>query len=350
MPQLEIHELAAAELSSAAAVLGRGMRDNPLHVRVFGEDPARREESLTRFFLPVLRGIARKGIVLGGYRGDALVGVCAMARPGRCQPSVAEKMRLAPGLIAREGRTTLHRVLEWTGAWSKHDPTDPHWHLGPIAVDRTAQGQGIGSALLEAFARRMDERRATAYLETDKEANVRLYERLGFTVQGEEAVLGVPNWYMMRTPLSAARSRGTVAEERPAVKHVLETALYCDDLEKTTRFYCDVLGLMPLFADTRLTALDAGHGTVLLLFRRGGSLAPMPFPGGIIPPHDAAGPAHVAFAVGASEMESWERRLESAGIATDGRVNWERGGRSIYFRDPEGHSIELATPGTWPTY
>jgi len=350
VPHLEIHELAVTELSGAAAVLGRGMRDNPLHVRVFGEDPARREASLEKFFLPVLRGMARKGIVLGGYRGDALVGVCAMVRPGRCQPSMAEKMKLAPGLIAREGRSTLHRVLEWTGAWSKHDPSEAHWHLGPVAVDRVAQGQGIGSALLEAFSRRMDERRATAYLETDREANVRLYERLGFTVVSEEAVLGVPNWYMMRTPLSAARSRGTVAEEKPVVRHMLETALYCDDLEGTTRFYREFLGLAPLFADARLTALDAGHGSVLLLFRRGGSTAPMPFPGGIIPPHDGAGPVHIAFAVGAADLEAWERRLTDAGIAIDGRVHWERGGRSVYFRDPEGHSVELATPGTWPTY
>src|SRR5262249_12101019 len=61
VPHLEIHELALTELPGAAAVLGRGMRDNPLHVRVFGEDPARREASLERFFLPVLRGMSKKG-------------------------------------------------------------------------------------------------------------------------------------------------------------------------------------------------------------------------------------------------------------------------------------------------
>ncbi|HWQ03343.1 MAG TPA: glyoxalase, partial [Candidatus Nitrosotenuis sp.] len=26
------------------------------------------------------------------------------------------------------------------------------------------------------------------------------------------------------------------------------------------------------------------------------------------------------------------------------------GGRSIYFRDPDGHSLELVTPGVWPNY
>jgi catechol 2,3-dioxygenase-like lactoylglutathione lyase family enzyme/ribosomal protein S18 acetylase RimI-like enzyme len=347
---LEIHELGPAELPAAAAVLGRGMRDNPLPVRVFGEDPARREASLERFFLPVLRTVARKGIVLGGYRGESLVGVCAMAPPGHCQPTITEKLRIVPGVVAREGRRTLKQIVVWTGTWAKHDPPEAHWHLGPVAVDRVAQGQGIGGALLDAFSRRMDERRATAYLETDKQDNVRLYERQGFKVVTEEPVLGVPNWYMMRTPLSAARARGVVSDERLAVRRVLETSLYCDDLETTSRFYSEFLGLRTQFADTRLTALDAGSGSMLLLFRRGGSLSPMPFPGGIIPPHDGAGPAHVAFAVGTTELDLWESKLEAAGIAIDGRIQWERGGRSLYFRDPEGHSIELATPGTWPTY
>ena len=350
MTPLEIHELRSAELPGAAGVLGRGMRDNPLHGQVFGDDPAKREASLQKFFLPVLRGIAKKGIVLGGYRGDTLVGVCAMARPGHCQPTMAEKLRIAPGVVAREGRKTLHQILAWNGAWSKHDPREAHWHLGPVAVDRAAQGQGVGGALLDAFARRMDERRATAYLETDKQMNVRIYERLGFEVVAEEPVLGVPNWYMLRTPESAARSRGVVPDERPSVRRVLETAVYCDDLETMVRFYKELLGLETLFADNRLAAFDAGGGTVLLLFRRGGSIAPMPFPGGIIPPHDGAGPTHVAFAVGAADFGAWEERLAAAGVTIDGHVAWERGGRSLYFRDPEGHSIELATPGTWPTY
>jgi catechol 2,3-dioxygenase-like lactoylglutathione lyase family enzyme/ribosomal protein S18 acetylase RimI-like enzyme len=347
---LDIHEMSTVELPAAAGVLGRGMRDNPLHVRIFGDDPARREASLTRFFLPVLRGIAKKGIVLGGYRGETLVGVCAMVEPGRCRPTPADKLKLAPGLLAREGRKALGQVLAWTGAWARHDPREAHWHLGPVAVDRAAQGQGIGGALLDAFVRRMDERRAAAYLEIDKDVNVHIYERQGFEVVAEEMVLGVPNWYMMRTPESAARSRGRAAEDRLTIRRVLETALYCDHLENTVRFYREVLGLTEQFADARLAALDAGGGTVLLLFRRGGSMAPMPFPGGVIPPHDGAGPVHVAFAIGAGELPAWESRLAAAGVPIDGRVGWERGGHSIYFRDPEGHSIELATPGTWATY
>ena len=37
-------------------------------------------------------------------------------------------------------------------------------------------------------------------------------------------------------------------------------------------------------------------------------------------------------------------------IAIEGRTTWKRGGESIYFRDPDGHLLELATPGLWAIY
>jgi catechol 2,3-dioxygenase-like lactoylglutathione lyase family enzyme len=136
----------------------------------------------------------------------------------------------------------------------------------------------------------------------------------------------------------------------PSIKRILETALYCDDLAATAHFYRDVLGLAVHFADDRLIALDAGGATILLLFARGASRMGMHYPGGTIPGHDGFGPTHLAFAVDSDELADWEARLATAGIAIESRVNWQRGGHSIYFRDPEGHSIELVTPGVWPTY
>jgi catechol 2,3-dioxygenase-like lactoylglutathione lyase family enzyme len=272
-----------------------------------------------------------------------------MIEPGHCRPTVTERLRIAPGVLVREGPHVLSSIREWTGAWAKHDPRELHWHLGPVAVDRAARGQGIGGALLMAFVRRMDERRMTAYLETDKPENVTFYEKFGFAVTSDEPVLGVTSWYMTRQPqLASARRNGNAGA--PAVRRVLETALYCDALERTARFYREVLGFKTHFEDARLVALDAGGGTVLLLFRRGGSTSATPIPGGTIPPHDGAGPSHVALAVAASDFEAWEAKLDAAGVAIEGRVSWERGGRSLYFRDPDGHSVELATPGTWATY
>lgn len=136
----------------------------------------------------------------------------------------------------------------------------------------------------------------------------------------------------------------------PAITRVLETALYVDDVPQVVAFYRDVLGLRALEEGARLVPMDAGQGTVLLIFRRGATLTPADTPGGRIPPHDGHGPAHVAFAVPAESLHEWERRLVEHGVAIESRVQWPRGGHSVYFRDPAGHSVELATPGTWATY
>jgi catechol 2,3-dioxygenase-like lactoylglutathione lyase family enzyme len=136
----------------------------------------------------------------------------------------------------------------------------------------------------------------------------------------------------------------------PKLDHVLETALYVDDLGRAAGFYADILGLAPLYADERLRAFAVGGRSVLLLFRRGASLETMRMPGGTIPPHDGSGPLHVAFAIAADEFAQWEERLREHDIAIEGCTDWPRGGRSIYFRDPDGHLLELATPGLWSIY
>ena len=136
----------------------------------------------------------------------------------------------------------------------------------------------------------------------------------------------------------------------PQLDAVLETALYVDDLDRAARFYSDVLELKPLYQDNRLIAFSVGGRNVLLLFPRGGSLETVHMPGGTIPPHDGSGPLHVAFAIAKDELPKWEERLAAKNIPIEGRTTWKRGGESIYFRDPDGHLLELATPGLWAIY
>jgi catechol 2,3-dioxygenase-like lactoylglutathione lyase family enzyme len=135
-----------------------------------------------------------------------------------------------------------------------------------------------------------------------------------------------------------------------ALKGVLETALYVDDLARARAFYEELFGLEPVFADERLCAFEIAAASVLLLFPRGKTLETVVMPGGTIPPHDGHGPLHVAFAIGADDLADWERRLEAQGVAIEGRTVWPRGGTSLYLRDPDGHLLELATPGLWPGY
>ena len=136
----------------------------------------------------------------------------------------------------------------------------------------------------------------------------------------------------------------------PKLDGILETALYTDDMDRARGFYEGVLGLEPIFSDNRLCAYGVAARSVLLLFRRGSARETVTMPGGTIPGHDGAGPLHVAFAIGKDELARWETHLAARGVAVEGATSWARGGRSIYFRDPDGHLLELATPGLWSVY
>ncbi|MFL6261755.1 MAG: GNAT family N-acetyltransferase [Thermoanaerobaculia bacterium] len=201
---IEIRDLTPGETDTAAAVLGRGMRDNPLHVQAFGADADARERALTHIFKGVLRQYVSKGAVLGTFSSEEIVGVCAMVEPGRCQPSGGERLRLLPEAIAGAGLGGTVRLLKWAAAWARHDPKEPHWHLGPVGVERNFQGQGVGTTMLRVFCQRMDALQAMAYLETDKRENVAFYERFGFQVKAQEPVLETPNWFMVRPPAGGA--------------------------------------------------------------------------------------------------------------------------------------------------
>ncbi|SEG32976.1 Catechol 2,3-dioxygenase [Methylobacterium sp. 190mf] len=136
----------------------------------------------------------------------------------------------------------------------------------------------------------------------------------------------------------------------PELNAILETALYVADLDRAEAFYRDTMGLRCLFTDFRMRAFDVGGRGVLLLFPEGGSLQPIETPGGLIPPYDGRGPAHIAFSIDADALAPWEDHLAAAGVAVEGRTRWPRGGVSVYFRDPDGHLLELATPGLWKGY
>jgi catechol 2,3-dioxygenase-like lactoylglutathione lyase family enzyme len=136
----------------------------------------------------------------------------------------------------------------------------------------------------------------------------------------------------------------------PRIEGLLETALYVADVDRSAAFFRDVIGLAPMFENERLIAFDAGRQGVLLLFREGASLDDMESPGGIVPGHDGRGPLHMAFAIAEDAYDEWHRHLVAHDIPIRGEMRWPRGGRSLYFEDPDGHVLEVATPGLWPNY
>ena len=136
----------------------------------------------------------------------------------------------------------------------------------------------------------------------------------------------------------------------PKLNTLLETALYVEDLERSVAFYKKIFKFEPISSSERLCALSVLDQQILLLFLKGASAVETVTSGGIIPPNDGDGQLHIAFAIAASELERWENWLTANDIEIESKVKWERGGTSIYFRDPDMHLLELATPGLWSVY
>ncbi len=137
------------------------------------------------------------------------------------------------------------------------------------------------------------------------------------------------------------------ANTRPALRRVLETCLYVSDMQRARAFYEEVMGLSLQFCEERISGFRLGD-SMLLLFQAKGTLEPVHTPGGVIPPHDGSGPAHFAFSIAADEADAWRNHLAAHGVAIESTVRWEKdNATSIYFRDPDGHLVELATPGLW---
>lgn len=136
----------------------------------------------------------------------------------------------------------------------------------------------------------------------------------------------------------------------PKLNALLETALYVADLERSVAFYKKIFEFETLSSSQRLCALNVSNRQVLLIFLKGASTVATVTSGGIIPPTDGDGQLHLAFAIAVDELEKWENWLVENGIEIESKVKWERGGTSIYFRDPDQHLLELVTPGLWTIY
>lgn len=125
----------------------------------------------------------------------------------------------------------------------------------------------------------------------------------------------------------------------PPLNALLESALYVDDPHRSVAFYNRIFGCECIADFGRLCAMAVPGGAVLLLFRKGG-----------MPDTDGEGRLHLAFSIPAAALSQWESWLGENDIPIEKRQTWDRGGQSLYFRDPDGHLVEVVTPGVWSTY
>jgi ribosomal protein S18 acetylase RimI-like enzyme len=192
--------LTDSQLQPTADVLARAFGGNPLNRAVNrSEDPDRRfrsnRESM-RALLPVAR---QHGQVLVATLDGEVAGGLVASPPGRF-PLPPPPLRVRLALLIRQGWSVARRWELVFEALDTLHPPEPHWYLAVLGVDCSARRRGIGAALLSHWLAEVDRNPLPAYLETDTEANLRLYERASFAPVGETSVLGVRTWLMKRPP------------------------------------------------------------------------------------------------------------------------------------------------------
>jgi catechol 2,3-dioxygenase-like lactoylglutathione lyase family enzyme len=144
---------------------------------------------------------------------------------------------------------------------------------------------------------------------------------------------------------------GYMSEPKASELRLLETALYLDEVGLEARFYQDLFGFRLLSGSTErdavFAALEVPGQAVLLFFKKGANAQPVDTGRGMIPIHGGEGSLHLALAIPTDSYQSWKTKLVARNIKVESEIHWPRGGRSLYFRDPEGNLVELATPGLW---
>ncbi|MBI5914143.1 MAG: VOC family protein [Bacteroidetes bacterium] len=132
------------------------------------------------------------------------------------------------------------------------------------------------------------------------------------------------------------------------ISAILETILYAEDLDAAERFYSGILGL-DVYARQpgRHVFFRCGQSMFLVFNPAVTSVQQLQVNGSPVPPHGARGNGHVAFRMDDNYLPSWRERLESNGVEIESVVDWPGGGKSLYFRDPAGNSVELASPKLW---
>ena len=108
-------------------------------------------------------------------------------------------------LILHSGPSIIGRLLTYENYAMnlKKQFTDNYdWYLYNLSIKKDAQGRGIASKLMRPMLRFCDDERMVAYLETNKEANVSLYNHYGFDLMKEELIPGTPvtHYSMVRHP------------------------------------------------------------------------------------------------------------------------------------------------------
>jgi len=155
-------------------------------VAAFAHDPVVRwiypeDANYLSAFPRIIDALGGRAFAHGGvYRTTDHRGAALWLPPG-VDPDDSAIEAVVRRSLEGDTRSTTFAIFEQMG---HAHPQEPHWYLPFVGVHPASQGEGIGSALLEASLDPCDEAGLPAYLESTNPRNIPLYRRYGFEVSG----------------------------------------------------------------------------------------------------------------------------------------------------------------------
>jgi ribosomal protein S18 acetylase RimI-like enzyme len=207
MDALVVDRMTRPMVREAAAMLARSFDDDPLSRFLF---PGRRRRSigLRSFMRATVRDALAFDDVWVATDRSRVVGVAAWLPDGAYPLSPARQARqVGAALATLLTPSTVTAGARLLGETQSVHPTEPHWYLTVLGVEPSAQGHGVGGALLRPLLDRLDHDGVGAYLETSKASNVAWYERRGFALARTLEIWadGPAMWTMWREPVAQDR-------------------------------------------------------------------------------------------------------------------------------------------------
>jgi GNAT superfamily N-acetyltransferase len=188
----------SSELPELARMLARAFHEDPV-ARWACRPDALRPRVVERLFGMRLRDIHPVGEI---WTDDELRSAAVWAAPDKWHTTTRQDLAYATCLLHPRLMPRMPMVVTGLlGAQKVHPAVPPHWYLAILGTDPSAQGHGLGSAMMRPILEECDRDGVGAYLESSKEQNLAFYARHGFRVTSERDLPRGPRlWPMWREP------------------------------------------------------------------------------------------------------------------------------------------------------
>ncbi|MFC4562408.1 GNAT family N-acetyltransferase [Nocardiopsis mangrovi] len=197
---IRVQSIGANEVEAAARVLTGAFADDPVMARLVRPQARSRRAKLQALFRSAILLARPQDVDVARREGaDEIVGTAVWSSPAGGGPprgALWASLRAAWEL----GPRSVLALARYDRAVRPFRPRPPFWHLVDIGVSPSAQGLGVGKALLGHRLGIIDEHGEAAFLEATTQQSRRLYESFGFEAHGALGGVTAGATAMRRSP------------------------------------------------------------------------------------------------------------------------------------------------------